>query len=158
MRLHRLSPKILIPRPQFGGQFVKSTRSARFSFPNLANHVDTPQIGFEKRTTPPWKKESKPESGDWAIPKSNCWTTRSFTMADQKHNQPSHDSQVKGGQHSQSGSSSNAQNNQGQQKGGQNSQSGSSSNSEKTQGQRNQPSHEASVKGGQHSHSGSGNK
>jgi hypothetical protein len=53
------------------------------------------------------------------------------------HNKPSHEAQVKGGEHSHSGSES---------------KQGS------TTGSHNQPSHEASVKGGQHSHSGSGNK
>jgi hypothetical protein len=64
-------------------------------------------------------------------------------MADQKHNPPSHEAQVNGGQQSHSVSSSNGEKAQGQQNG---------------KGQHNQPSHEASVKGGQHSHSGSGNK
>lgn len=61
-------------------------------------------------------------------------------MADQKdgrsHNQPSHDEQVKDGQHSHGGTSSDK--------------------SQPQQGQGNQrrPTHEESVKGGQQSHSG----
>jgi hypothetical protein len=55
------------------------------------------------------------------------------------HNQPSHEAQVKGGQHSHQSSHGNP-----------------------TQAQENrshnQPSHEAQVKGGQHSHSGSEKK
>ena len=53
---------------------------------------------------------------------------------EQSRNQPTHESQVKGGQHSHSGSES---------------QSDKSTGS----GSHNQPSHEAQVKGGQHSHS-----
>jgi hypothetical protein len=58
------------------------------------------------------------------------------TTDGRSHNQPSHEAQVKGGQHSHSGS--------------QNSETDSSSRSH------NQPSYEAQVKGGEHSHSGSG--
>lgn len=60
-----------------------------------------------------------------------------------QQNQPSHDAQVKGGQHSHSGQ---ADKNQGQT----NQQSGGPG----TGSTHNQPSHEAQVKGGQHSHSG----
>lgn len=51
-------------------------------------------------------------------------------------NQPSHEAQVKGGQHSHSGSEDEERKTQ-------------------NSGTHNQPSHEAQVKGGQHSHSGS---
>lgn len=61
-------------------------------------------------------------------------------MADQKderaHNQPSHDDQAKGGQHSHEGTSSDK------------------SQPQQGQGTQRQPTHEESVKGGQHSHSG----
>lgn len=60
------------------------------------------------------------------------------------HDQPSHEAQVKGGQHSHQGSSSQSAN------------SGASSSS--NTGNRNPPSHEASVKGGQHSHQGDSNR
>jgi hypothetical protein len=68
------------------------------------------------------------------------------------HNQPSHEAQVKGGQHSHqgaqhgSGDSATAQHDQG---------SGSRKSDEQDGRSHNQPSHEAQVKGGQHSHSGS---
>ncbi|HTZ57898.1 MAG TPA: hypothetical protein VMB49_07380 [Acidobacteriaceae bacterium] len=62
---------------------------------------------------------------------------------ERSHNQPSHEAQVKGGQHSHQGSHEN-QAGQPQQ-----------SNEERREDSRsqNQPSHEAQVKGGQHSHS-----
>jgi hypothetical protein len=65
------------------------------------------------------------------------------------HNQPSHEAQVKGGQHSHQGSQSEGSQKQVSQ--------GTASESEDKRSQ-NQPSHEAQVKGGQHSHSGSGNR
>jgi hypothetical protein len=55
------------------------------------------------------------------------------TTDGRKHNEPSHEAQVKGGEHSHSGGNSN----------------------KTTSGNHNPPSHEASVKGGEHSHSGS---
>jgi hypothetical protein len=59
------------------------------------------------------------------------------TTDGRSHNQPSHEAQVKGGEHSHQGT-----NNQTPEK--------------ETDGRsHNQPSHEAQVKGGQHSHSGS---
>lgn len=60
------------------------------------------------------------------------------------HNQPSHEAQVKGGQHSHSGSENRTERSEESQ--------GSGS------GTHNQPSHEAQVKGGRNSHSGSGNE
>jgi hypothetical protein len=54
------------------------------------------------------------------------------TTDERTHNQPSHEAQVKGGEHSHMGHNDKENN-----RGG------------------NQPSHEASVKGGEHSHSGS---
>ena len=69
----------------------------------------------------------------------------SETTDNRSHNQPSHEAQVKGGEHSHQGSTNQA------------------GTSPKTSGSpakedgrsHNQPSHEAQVKGGQHSHSGS---
>ena len=68
------------------------------------------------------------------------------------HNQPSHEAQVKGGQHSHQGSQQGTHDTSGTQH-----DQGSGSQQSKTQDERshNQPSHEAQVKGGQHSHSGS---
>ncbi len=59
------------------------------------------------------------------------------TTDGRSHNQPTHEAQVKGGEHSHQGNSHDA--------------------SKTTDDGRshNQPSHEASVKGGEHSHSGS---
>jgi hypothetical protein len=61
-------------------------------------------------------------------------------MVDQKdertHNQPFHDEQVKGGQHSHGGTGSDK------------------SQPQQGQGNQRQPTHDESVKGGQHSHSG----
>jgi hypothetical protein len=90
------------------------------------------------------------------------------------HNQPSHEAQVKGGQHSHQGSqnasddsgdgrSHNQPSHEAQVKGGQHSHQGSQNTSNES-GQsgdgrsHNQPSHEAQVKGGQHSHSGGSNR
>jgi hypothetical protein len=83
-------------------------------------------------------------------------------------NQPSHEAQVKGGEHSHQGSqhtssepadgrSHNQPSHEAQVKGGQHSHQGSeNSSSEPADGRsHNQPSHEAQVKGGQHSHAGS---
>lgn len=56
-------------------------------------------------------------------------------------NQPSHEAQVKGGQHSHQGNTNDKSNE-----------------SNQNQSTQNQPSHEAQVKGGQHSHSGSEKK
>jgi hypothetical protein len=61
------------------------------------------------------------------------------------HNQPSHEAQVKGGQHSHQGGSEHSSTSQRQQ----------SNEHEKDGRSHNQPSHEAQVKGGEHSHSGS---
>lgn len=63
------------------------------------------------------------------------------TQDGRSHNQPSHEAQVKGGQHSHEGQSNKEQ--------------GSSSSKSGDGRSHNQPSHEASVKGGEHSHSGS---
>jgi hypothetical protein len=68
------------------------------------------------------------------------------SMDQRTQNQPSHDTQVKGGQHS-------------QQNQGNTGQSGDrSQNQPPKQGQFQQPSHEEQVKGGQQSHSGSSNR
>ena len=69
------------------------------------------------------------------------------------HNQPSHEAQVKGGQHSQSGSQQGSE----ELSSGQHNQ-GSASHKKEDGRSHNQPSHEAQVKGGQHSHSGSEKK
>lgn len=57
-------------------------------------------------------------------------------------NQPSHEAQVKGGQHSHQSTNT----------------SSTSQKDTNDERNRNQPSHEAQVKGGQHSHSGGGNR
>jgi hypothetical protein len=96
--------------------------------------------------------------------------TRSSSMANttdsRSHNQPSHEAQVKGGEHSHQGSSTSSGNqtsgrehnqpsHEAQVKGGQHSHQGGSSTSSNKENDRghNQPSHEAQVKGGQHSYS-----
>lgn len=58
---------------------------------------------------------------------------------DRTKNHPNHEQQVKGGQHSHSGSES-------------------QSNKSASGGSHQQPSHEQQVKGGQHSHSGGGSQ
>src|ERR1700733_745051 len=92
----------------------------------LLTHVGTPKA-YEERL---------PTLGDDRMAQQNQRT----------HNSPSHEAQVKGGQQSHSGSSSQGnmgnQGNQGKQ-------------GIQGTGSHNQPSHEASVKGGEHSHSGS---
>jgi hypothetical protein len=80
-----------------------------------------------------------------------------FSMAKendaQTHNQPSHEAQMKGGQHSHQG----AQQGSHESTSGQPNQ-GSATHKAEDGRSRNQPSHEAQVKGGQRSHSGSEKK
>ncbi len=82
-----------------------------------------------------------------------------------KPNQPSHEAQVKGGQHSQGNqqdserdqsATHNQPSHDAQVKGGQHSQKSHDSKSS-SGGSQQQPSHDAQVKGGQHSHSGGSN-
>jgi hypothetical protein len=78
------------------------------------------------------------------------------------HNQPSHEAQVKGGQHSHSGSQHGSEEtSSGQHTQGSDNRGGASrkTNDGAEDGRsHNQPSHEAQVKGGQHSRSGSEKK
>jgi len=78
------------------------------------------------------------------------------------HNQPSHEAQVKGGEHSHSGSHSGSQHGSEERGSGQHTQGsdnrGNAGHKAEDGRSHNQPSHEASVKGGQHSHSGSEKK
>jgi hypothetical protein len=73
------------------------------------------------------------------------------------HNQPSHEAQVKGGEHSHQGAHQGAQQGSHESTGGQHNQ-GSATHKTEDGRSHNQPSHEAQVKGGQHSHSGSEKK
>jgi hypothetical protein len=69
------------------------------------------------------------------------------------HNQPSHESQVKGDQHSHQGPNQTTQHGANENTIGQHDQGSGNQRSQDTRSH-NQPSHDAQVKGGQQSHSG----